>query len=115
MPHNKPLLSFIELTPFAKAREAYALPDTEFAELQTYLLAQPDAGDVIPGSGGCRKLRWRSDSKGKRGGYRVIYFLRLASGHVVLVLLYGKNVRDNIEPQLLKHLKEAYDNEQDDG
>ena len=105
MPYNKPLLSFIELAPFARAREAYGMDDTELAELQAAMLAEPEAGDVIPGSDGCRKLRWRAQGRGKRGGYRVIYFLRNAAGLIVLVLLYAKNVRDDVDPDLLKQLK----------
>jgi len=50
------------------------MDDAEFSELQAALGAQPEAGDVIPGTGGCRKLRWRAQGRGKRGGYRVILF-----------------------------------------
>jgi hypothetical protein len=114
MPYNKLLLSFIELAPFARAREAYGMDDAEFSELQAALGAQPEAGDVIPGTGGCRKLRWRAQGRGKRGGYRVIYFLRTAEGLIVLVLLYSKNVRDNVEPELLKQLKARYGHGQAD-
>lgn len=105
MPYNKPLLSFIELAPFVRAREAYGMDDAELAELQAAILAEPEVGDVIPGSGGCRKLRWRAQGRGKRGGYRVIYFLRTAAGLIVLALLYAKNVRDDVDPVLLKQLK----------
>jgi len=109
------VLSFIELTPFAKAREAYGMADDEFAELQVYLAGHPEAGAVIPASSGCRKLRWRGAGHGKRGGYRVIYFLRLSHGLIVLVLLYGKNVRDNVEPALLRQLRKAFEHVQDEG
>jgi len=109
MPYNQSLLAFIELSPFARAREAYGMGDAEFAELQAAMLANPEAGDVIPGSGGCRKLRWRATGRGKRGGYRVIYFLRTAAGSIVLVTLYAKNVRDNVEPKLLRAIKAEYD------
>ena len=108
MPYNSSLFGFIELAPFARAREAYGMEDAEFAELQAAMLVDPDAGDVIPGSGGCRKLRWRAPGRGKRGGYSVIYFLRNAEGLIVLVLLYAKNVRDNVEPGLLRELKESF-------
>lgn len=114
MPYTKPLLSFIELAPFVRAREAYGMGDAEFAELQLALVAEPAAGDVIPGSGGCRKLRWRAQGRGKRGGYRVIYFLRTAEGSIVLVLLYAKNVRDNVDPELLRQLKTRFDHGQAD-
>jgi hypothetical protein len=103
--------TFIELHPFASVRDKY-LNDDEFAAFQHYLAAYPDAGDVIPRSGGCRKLRWAIEGRGKRGGVRIIYFLRLNSGQIVLVTMYAKNVQENIDPNLLKRLKEAFENGQ---
>lgn len=103
------MFTFIELPSFAAVRDRY-LDDEEFAALQWYLAGRPDAGDVIPGSGGCRKLRWSMAGRGKRGGARVIYFLRLASGQIVLVTMYAKNVRENISPAVLKRLKERFEN-----
>ena len=102
------MLTFIELASFAAVRDKY-LDDQEFAALQQYLVEHPGAGEVIPRSGGCRKLRWGATGRGKRGGMRVIYFLRLASGQIVLVTIYAKNVRENIDPRLLKRLKEGFD------
>lgn len=104
------MLTFIELAVFARFREVY-LDDSEFAAMQAYLIAQPDAGDVIPGSGGCRKLRWRGSGRGKRGGLRVIYFWRRVDGQIVLVTLYAKNAAENIAPATLRKLKEAFDGE----
>lgn len=101
--------TFIELQPFATVRDKY-LNDDEFTAFQHYLAANPDAGDVIPRSGGCRKLRWALDGHGKRGGVRIIYFLRLNSGQIVLVTMYAKNVQENIDPNLLKRLKEVFEN-----
>lgn len=102
------MFTFIELETFARAREAL-LDDGEFSRLQLHLLAQPEAGDVIPGSDGCRKLRWALKGRGKRGGARVIYFLRLRSGEIVLVTMYAKNVRDNIDPALLRELRRQHE------
>lgn len=102
------MLTFIELAPFAAARERY-LDDEEFAELQWHLIADPEAGDLIPRSGGCRKLRWSLEGRGKRGGARVIYFNRSSAGAIVLVTMYAKNVKDNIDPGLLKRLKERFE------
>lgn len=101
--------AFIELHPFATVRDKY-LNDDEFTAFQHYLATNPDAGDVIPRSGGCRKLRWALDGRGKRGGVRIIYFLRLNSGQIVLVTMYAKNVQENIDPNLLKRLKEVFEN-----
>lgn len=102
------MLTFIELAPFSAVRDKY-LDDQEFATLQQYLAEHPDAGDVISRSGGCRKLRWAASGRGKRGGMRVIYFLRLGSGQIVLVTMYAKNVRENIDANLLKRLKEGFE------
>ena len=102
------MMTFVELPSFSKARQNN-LSDDELAELQAYLLGTPDAGDVVPGSGGCRKMRWATEGSGKRGGYRVIYFLRLNNGEVVLVTLYAKSVQDNIAPELLKKIKATYE------
>jgi hypothetical protein len=104
------MVNFVELPPFAAVRDKY-LTDDEFAVFQLYLAAHPDSGDVIPHSGGCRKLRWAIEGRGKRGGVRVVYFLRLNSGQIVLVTMYAKNVVENIDPNLLKRLKEVFGND----
>lgn len=102
------MFTFIELEPFAQAREQL-LDDSEFARLQLHLIAQPEAGDVVPGSDGCRKLRWALAGRGKRGGARIVYFLRLQADEIVLVTMYAKNVCDNVEPKLLRDLKRIYE------
>lgn len=102
------MLTFIELAPFASVCDRY-MDDDEFARLQQHLAAHPDAGEVIPSSGGCRKLRGSAPGRGRRGGVRVIYFLRLASGQIVLVTMYAKNVREDIDPALLRRLKESFE------
>jgi len=104
------MVTFVELPPFAAVRDKY-LNDDEFASFQLYLAAHPDSGDVIPHSGGCRKLRWAIEGRGKRGGVRVVYFLRLNSGQIVLVTMYAKNVVEKIDPNLLKRLKEVFEND----
>jgi hypothetical protein len=74
----------------------------------------PEAGAVVQGSGGVRKLRWAVAGRGKRGGLRVIYYLRSTRGEIWMLTLYGKNVRDNIPAHLLKQMKEAIDDGQDE-
>lgn len=75
-----------------------------------WLAANPEAGDVIPGSGGCRKVRWRRPGTGKSGGVRVIYFTRLESGELWLLVIYAKSVRGNIPAHLLKSIREVIEN-----
>lgn len=76
-----------------------------------WIAANPEAGAVIPGSGGCRKIRWARAGMGKRGGVRVIYFTRLANGEIWLLVMYAKNVRGSIPAHLLKAIRETIEND----
>lgn len=76
-----------------------------------WIAANPLAGEVIPGSGGCRKVRWTRPGMGKQGGARVIYYLRLTSGEIVLLIVYAKAKFDNLPAALLAKLKEKFDAE----
>jgi hypothetical protein len=81
--------------------------------LQDYLLEQPNAGDIIKGSGGIRKLRWKVEGRGKRGGVRIIYYLELAGSSFLLLTLYAKNELEDLsmnEIKLLKRIVEEWDN-----
>jgi len=73
--------------------------------IQMFLLEQPDAGDIIPGSGGCRKLRWAAKGHGKRGGARVIDYWITDDYRILLLDLYAKNEAENLSPAQLKELK----------
>ncbi len=74
-------------------------------QVQMYLVEQPDAGDIIPGSGGCRKLRWAAKGHGKRGGARVIYYWVTNDDRILLLDLYAKNESENLSQAQLKELK----------
>jgi hypothetical protein len=80
--------------------------DEDRSRFISFIAGSPDAGDVVPGSGGVRKVRWATAGRGKRGGVRVIYFNRLANGEIWLLLVYGKSVRDNIPAHVLCQIKE---------
>jgi hypothetical protein len=73
------------------------------------LALNPEAGDVIPGSGGCRKVRWSVDGRGKRGGARVIYVNRLANGKIWLLTMYSKAVQKDVERKVLNKLRGKID------
>ena len=111
MTYTRKVLTFIETRLFTKLADEYLGSDGLFA-LQLHLLQHPDSGAIIQGSGGVRKLRWARPGTGKRGGLRIIYFLRTEQGQVWLLTLYAKNVRDNIPGHLLKRIKEEIDEEE---
>ena len=76
-----------------------------------WLAANPAVGDVIPGSGGCRKVRWSISGSGKRGGARIIYYNPLANGEIWLLVIYTKSVTGNIPAHILKSIREAIEHE----
>ncbi len=77
--------------------------------MQWSLALHPDTGDLIPGSGGVRKLRWKADGKGKRGGVRVIDYWRNRAGEIWLLTIYAKNETENIAAGVLRQLKQEID------
>ena len=81
------------------------IPDDEYREFQQELIFNPVAGAVIKGSGGLRKIRWRSAAKGKRGGIRIIYYWYMKDHEIYLLLAYGKNEKDDLTPKEVKILK----------
>lgn len=85
------MFTFIESAAFERVRAVY-LDDDEYAELQQFMMQNPEAGNIVRGSGGVRKLRWRRDGSGKRGGLRVIYFV-------------------SFQPDILRRLKKAFRHE----
>jgi hypothetical protein len=92
--------TFIELPAFQRHRERY-LDDSAFRGLQSILLQQPYAGDVIPGTGGLRKIRFLDArrGKGKRGGLRVIYYPWTAGQQFWLFTVYDKDEMNDLSAQ----------------
>ena len=104
MPYNALVFSFIETKLFTRLVLEH-LSDEEYQELQKLLIERPEAGHVIPGTCGVRKLRWRAPGRGKRGGYRVIYFARIKQGVIWMLTMYPKNVKDNIPAHVLRQIR----------
>jgi len=105
-------VAFLETHVFKKVVEQL-LDEEEFRELQNALLIDPKRGDVIPRTGGVRKLRFhqRTKKRGKRGGVRVIYYHRTTYNTILLVLAYEKTHQDDLTPEqerLVKKLVERY-------
>lgn len=100
------MFTIIETSHFSRLASDYWTED-ERGEFATWLAAHPEAGDVIPGSGGCRKIRWSRAGMGKRGGVRVIHYNQLQDGHIYLLLIYAKSAQDNIPAKTLQKIKES--------
>ena len=106
------LLTVIESPLFSKLWPDY-WTETERGEFIAHLAASPDAGAVIPGSGGCRKIRWGTEGQGKSGAVRVIYTAQLASGALVVLLMYGKGATENIPAHILRKIAKEFDHAPD--
>ena len=102
------MISFIETKLFTRL-VGELLSDDEYALLQQALIADPEVGNVIPGSGGVRKMRWGVSGRGKRSGLRGIYFLRTRQGQIWMLTLYPKNVAENIPANVLRQIKDEID------
>lgn len=99
-------MNFIE-TPIFTRRVNEILTDEEYRQLQIVLLARPETGDVIQGSGGLRKMRWAAKGHGKRGGSRVIYYWAISEYEILLLYIYPKNAQDDLTPAQLKALRQV--------
>jgi len=98
------MFSFIETRLFTKVVIEY-LSDEEYGALQESLMRNPDVGPVIPGSGGIRKIRWAAQGRGKRGGHRIIYYVRRTHGVIWMLTMYPKNVAENIPTHVLRQIR----------
>lgn len=100
---------FIETALFTKHLQDY-LNDDEYSQLQNFLIDQPEAGDLIQGTGGLRKLRWRIENRGKRGGIRIIYYWQVSEDQIYLFTLYAKkevsDLSSNEKKTLMKMLED---------
>ena len=96
---------FLE-TPIFTKQISQLVSDDEYHLLQVHLSVRPDAGDVIKGSGGIRKIRWAGSGRGKRGGIRVIYYHVRNEGQLFMLFAYPKNEKDDLSPDQLKRLKQ---------
>ena len=89
------LVTLVETPEFIRRTEKL-LYESEREALIGYLAANPTAGDLIPGSGGVRKLRWGLEGRGKRGGARIIYFFHSSRLPLFLLTAFAKNERADL-------------------
>ena len=101
------MFTFIESSVFERVLPVY-LDDDEYSELQQFLMQSPEAGELVPGSGGVRKVRWARPGMGKRGGLRIIYFVRYQPNEFWMLTLYAKAKREDVPAHILRQLLEAF-------
>ena len=102
---DAPETTVLQLPKFkAEATELIGVDGIEM--LAGYLIEHPDAGDVIPGSGGVRKLRWAAKGKGKRGGARIIYLYAVVAARIYLMRCYAKNVKTDLTADEKKQVRQ---------
>ena len=101
-------MEFVEAPAFTELLPDY-LNDEEYRALQARLVLNPEAGEVIPGTGGFRKARWADPARGKgrRGGLRVIYYHFSSERQIWLVTLYGKGDVADLTAAEKRQLKDA--------
>ncbi len=80
------------------------MTEDDYFSLQNHLLEYPEDGNLIPGGHGLRKIRWRAKGRGKRGGFRVIYYLANEQDYIYLLSIYAKNEQTDLTKQQLKDL-----------
>jgi mRNA-degrading endonuclease RelE of RelBE toxin-antitoxin system len=105
-------MEFVEAPAFTRHLARY-LDDEEYRRLQHALATAPELGDVMPGTGGFRKLRWADArrGKGRRGGLRVIYYWFDGQNQIWLMTVYDKNEAADLTPEQRRTLKAAIDAE----
>jgi mRNA-degrading endonuclease RelE of RelBE toxin-antitoxin system len=99
------IMVFIETSIFTNQIQDL-LNDDYVRALQEWIATSPTAGNLIKGSGGCRKLRWNTTATGKRGGIRVVYYWMKDRDMVLLLLAYAKSRTDDLSQAQIKMLCE---------
>jgi len=103
-------MEFIETSVFTKLVSGLLTGD-EYRELQSFLVIRPEAGAIIPGSAGLRKLRWAGSGRGKRGGTRIIYYWVTLQERLFMLYIYPKNEQDDLTDKQLKILRSIVESE----
>ena len=98
-----------EVDPFESTARRAGLTEDEHDELVDYLARHPEKGDRIPGTGGLRKLRWGKGGRGKRSGYRAIYYYFSEDFPICLLAIYPKNQRVDLSAEQRKLLSARAD------
>jgi len=97
-------MEIIETSVFTRQVQQF-FSDDEYRLLQSALIQHPDIGQVIPHSGGLRKMRWTLREKGKRGGARIIYFWAISKEQLLMLFIYAKNQTDDLSVDQIRQLE----------
>jgi len=100
----------LETTIFTKVLQSL-MPDDEYRLLQNHLIETPGAGDLIKGSGGLRKIRWKLEGRGKQGGVRIIYYWAKSDDQIFMLFAYAKNEQEDLTREQLSVLKKLVESE----
>jgi mRNA-degrading endonuclease RelE of RelBE toxin-antitoxin system len=98
-------------TPIFTRRIQELISGEEYRLFQLHLVNKPDAGKVIQGSGGLRKLWWSAGSRGKSGGIRVIYYWLVSRDTILLLYAYPKSRQDDLTPEQLQQIRKVVEKE----
>ena len=104
------MFTFVETKLFSRLVVEY-LTDEEYLKLQGELIQNSEAGTVVRDSGGVRKLRWAAPGRGKRGGYRVIYYVRRSKKIIWMLTIFPKSEADSIPGHILMRIREEIEDE----
>ncbi|QEP43821.1 hypothetical protein D5085_12210 [Ectothiorhodospiraceae bacterium BW-2] len=99
-----------ETTVFTKIIHSL-MPDDEYRLLQNHIIESPDTGELIKGSGGLRKVHWKLQGRGKRGGVRVIYYWAINDDQIFMLYEYPKSEQENLTHEQLSALKKLVESE----
>ena len=102
------MLTIVE-TPVFQRLASDVWDEEELDAFKVWLASDPLVGDVVPGSGGLRKVRWSRAGMGKRGGARVIYYNQLGNGVIALLMVYTKTKFDNLSTEFLVRLRKEFE------
>lgn len=97
---------FVYMPKFEKEWNRLGLTDNELSEMENFLMENPDAGNVMKGTGGLKKLRWALPNRGKSGSIRVLYIDFLFDKTIFMIDLFAKDEKDNISPAERNSIKQ---------
>lgn len=97
----------VETNPYLRAAKIAKVSDNEMARIVDYIAENPDIGEIMVGSGGCRKVRFARKGKGKSGGYRIITYYSDVDSPVFLLWIFAKNKQENLSDSQIRGLSKS--------